>query len=97
MQCEKLRELILGDRIPRSVDEDRKKMQENSEDVERHFRSVWDPRITPDWTFIQPKEDSPSHIPSPVENSLNLDGSFADWMRNENEIRTCLESKLPTQ
>jgi hypothetical protein len=26
-------------------------------------------------------------------NELNLDGSFAEWMRNEDEIRACLKSK----
>jgi hypothetical protein len=32
-QCEKLQELILGDRIPRWADEDRKRMQESSEAI----------------------------------------------------------------
>jgi hypothetical protein len=110
-QCEKLRELILGDRIPKCADEDRKRMQASSEaiaargdwhldqgttyhrtimkcpnpkcpvpltDAERHFRSVRDPVVTPENTFIPPKEDSPSYIPPPVENSLNPDGSFSE-------------------
>jgi hypothetical protein len=32
-------------------------------------------------------------MPPPVENSLNLDGSFAEWMRNEDGIWACLKSK----
>jgi hypothetical protein len=125
-QCEKIRELILGDRMPRWADEDRKRMQENSEaiaarrdwhldpgstyhrkvkkrpnpkcpvpveEVEKHFGSVWDPKETPDMMFKKPEPDSPWAIPQPDENAMNLDGSFAEWTRNEDEIRACLKSK----
>jgi hypothetical protein len=126
MKCEKLRELILGDRMPEWADEERRHMQESSEaigdrgdwhldprstyhrrdkerpnpkcpvpveDVERHFKSVWEPIVTPENTFVAPTADSPWHIPPPDENSLNLGGSFGEWMRNEDGIRACLKSK----
>jgi hypothetical protein len=125
-QCEKLRELILGDRMPRLADEDRKRMHESSEaiaargdwhldhgttyhrkvkkrpnpeclvpveEVEKHFRSVWDPRETQENMFKRPEPDSVWAIPQPDENEMNLDGSFAEWMRNEDEIKACLKSK----
>jgi hypothetical protein len=125
-QHEKLRELILGDRMPRWADEDRKRMQESSEaiaargdwhldpgttyhrkvkkrpnpkcpvpveEVEKHSRSVWNPRETPENMFKRPEPDSVWAIPQPDENAMNLDGSFAEWMRNEDEIRACLKSK----
>jgi hypothetical protein len=62
------------------------------EDVERHFRGVWEPVITPENTFKPPEKDSPWFISRPKESSLNLDGSFAEWMRNEDEIRVCWKS-----
>jgi hypothetical protein len=63
------------------------------EEVERHFRGVWEPIITPENSFRPPEKDSPWFIARPEENSLNLDGSFAEWMRKEDEIRACLKSK----
>jgi hypothetical protein len=63
------------------------------EDVEKHFRGVWDPRDTPEKMFKKPESDSVWAIPQPDENAMNLDGSFAEWMRNEDEIRACLKSK----
>jgi hypothetical protein len=116
MQCEKLRELILGDRMPRWADKDRRRMRENSEaiagrgdwhldpgttyhrkvrkcpvpveEVERHFRGVWEPIVAPENTFKQPEPGSVWSMPQPGDNELNLDGSFAEWMRNEDETQS---------
>jgi hypothetical protein len=125
-QCEKLRELILGGRMPRWAEDDRRRMEESSEaiaargdwhldpgttyhrkvkkrphpkcpvpveEAEKHFRSVWDPRETPEGMFKWPEPDSVWTIPQPAENEVDLDGRFAEWMRNEDDIRACLKSK----
>jgi hypothetical protein len=60
------------------------------EEVERHFRGVWEPIAAPENIFKQPEPGSVWSIPQPGDNELNLDGSFAEWMRNEDEIRACL-------
>jgi hypothetical protein len=54
---------------------------------------VWEPIETPENTFKRPEPGSVWAIPQPGDNELNLDGSFAEWMRNEDEIRACLKSK----
>jgi hypothetical protein len=63
------------------------------EDVEIYFKGVWDPAVTPENTFVTPNPHSPWYMSRQVENSSNLDGSFAEWMRNEDGIRACLKSK----
>jgi hypothetical protein len=37
--------------------------------------------------------ESPWSIPTPEESSLNIEGDFAEWMQNEDEVRACLKSK----
>jgi hypothetical protein len=74
------------------VEAPKSKVSSSVEDVEKHFRSVWDPRVTPDGSCVQPKEDSPWYPPPPMEKTLNLEGDFAEWMCKEEEIKACLKS-----
>jgi hypothetical protein len=48
--------------------------------------------MSPGNTFIPPDKNSPWFIQPPIENTLNLEGDFAEWMQKEDEIRACLKS-----
>jgi hypothetical protein len=49
-----------------------------TEDAKKHFTSFWRANICPQNTYIPPKKDSACFMQPPMENTLNLEGNFAE-------------------